>query len=95
LPGARSLFRFLFLFRHPNIPDPGYTPGPNYVGPPSGAQGASDLSGAGYAGDIDRPDLTGRGTTDDLLRHGMPTAPPQTPPAPEASVTREKHHGGQ
>jgi hypothetical protein len=53
----------------PNNPARGYTPGAGAVGP-SGAESANDLSGGGAGGDIDRPDITGRGGTDDLVRHG-------------------------
>lgn len=55
----------------PNNPDPGYTPGPDYVDPTAGGvESAGDLEGGGFGGDIDRPDITGRGTTDDIVRHG-------------------------
>jgi hypothetical protein len=49
------------------VDDPGYVPGPNYGGFHAGGISAGDLGG-GVGGDIDRPDSTGRGTTDDLLR---------------------------
>jgi len=56
----------------PNNPDPGYTPGPNTVGPTTGAESAADLTGGGSGGDIDLPDITGRGSPEDLTRHGNP-----------------------
>ena len=62
----------------PNQLDRGYTPGVNAVGP-GAAESANDLGGGGTGGDIDRPDVTGRGTTDDLVRHGDPgTGTPNT-----------------
>jgi hypothetical protein len=48
----------------PNNLDRGYTPGTSAGGP------AGSLSGGGAGGDIDRPDVTGRGSTEDLVRHG-------------------------
>ncbi len=54
----------------PNNPDPGYTSGPNYVGPDTGAENAGALGGTGIGGEIDLPDITGRGTTEDLTRYG-------------------------
>lgn len=47
---------------------PGYTPGPNEGGYHAGGVNAASLGGGGAGGDIDRPDITGRGTTKDLTR---------------------------
>ena len=46
----------------------GHTPGPNTGGVHAGGMSANDLAGGGAGGDIDHPDITGRGTTDDLTR---------------------------
>ncbi len=56
--------------------DPGYTPGPDYVDPETGVESANDLTGGGTGGDIDLPDITGRGTTRDLTQHGSPDEAP-------------------
>ncbi|HJT77406.1 MAG TPA: hypothetical protein VJ739_09420 [Gemmataceae bacterium] len=50
----------------PNNPARGYTPGTNYVGEHMGGESANDQAG----GDIDRPDITGRGSETDIARHG-------------------------
>lgn len=54
----------------PNNPARGYTPGTNTVGEHMGGESAADVSGGGAGGDIDRPDITGRGSETDIARHG-------------------------
>ncbi len=56
----------------PNNLSRGDTPGPNYVGEHMGGESANSLSGGGTGGDIDRPDITGRGSETDIARHGDP-----------------------
>ncbi len=75
----------------PNNPARGYTPGTNYVGEHPGGESANSLSGGGAGGDIDRPDITGRGSETDIARHaetdqGEPdtfTAGPDSQSGPE------------
>jgi len=43
-----------------------YTPGPNWVGDYPGGASAASIGGAGAGGDIDRPDITGRGSLEDM-----------------------------
>jgi hypothetical protein len=66
----------------PNNPDPGYTPGPDYVGVPDGAESAAGMTGAGTGGNIDLPDITGRGTTRDITQHAGQPTPDQRSAAP-------------
>jgi len=57
-----------------------HTPGPNTGGVHAGGLSAGDLAGGGAGGDIDHPDITGRGSTEDLTGGTRTTseAAPQT-----------------
>ncbi len=53
----------------PNNPDPGYTPGPDAGGDIPGGESAAEVTGSGIGGDIDLPDVSGRGSLEDIARH--------------------------
>lgn len=55
-----------------------YTPGTNVGGIAPGGASAADVTGGRAGGDIDNPDITGRGSVEDLA--GKPAARPRPIP---------------
>lgn len=68
-----------------------YAPGPNTGGVYPSLESAADVTGGGAGGDIDNPDVTGRGSLGNVARQSTPepdeVCRTATPTAPAAAAT--------
>ena len=72
----------------PGCPDDGiastYTAGNNTAGLKPGGASAADVTGGGAGGDIDNPDITGRGSLEDIARGTDVQSCPRPPDRPRS-----------